>query len=213
MFDGDALRRAWSRDGAAADDRPESVDEVMAPGETVGFDDGLPLLNREYSDYPSNEDLLRPAAGQPLAALADHDLITSVEDVALELGARTETVEKALALHDIEEPSGFDVEVDGSRLDSLLGDVPDRMKDHDNQLVVAVLYVDKGLSIEEIRQVMDEATEDTVTVSESDMRQALVDAKLIEGETSTEAQRRRKQSRGEVNRPNSSGLTISTEDY
>lgn len=214
MFDGDALRKAWSRDGAAADDRPAEVDELLSPQETTGYEEGLPLLNREFSDYPSNEDLLRPAARQPLATLVAHELITSIEDVTRELGARTETVEKALALHDIEEPSGFDVDVDSSRLDALMGQIPDRMKNHDNQLVVAALYIDKGLSIEEIRQVMDEAMAETTTVPESDVRQALVDAKLIEGETSAEAQRRQKQSRGEVNRTGSSrGMSINSEDY
>ena len=212
MFDGDALRRAWSRNGAAADDRSAEVEEILSPQESVGFEEGLPLLDCDYDEYLSHGDLLRPAARQPLATLADHELVTSLEDMARELAARSETVEKALRLHDIEEPSGFDVDVDTSRLDALMGQIPDRMKNPDNPLLVGTLYVAKGLSIEEICQVMNEATEDRVTVTESDIRQVLVDAKLIEGVTSAEAQRRRKQSRHEVNRPDSSGLSISPQD-
>lgn len=213
MFGGEDLRRAWSRSGDAADDRPEEVDDIMSPQETVGFEEGLPLLDMKYQDYPRDDELLRPAAGYALAALAEHELVTSTEDLARELGSREEKVEKALDLHGVDEPEGFDVAVDTTRLNAFMGDVPERMKDHDNPLVVATLYVEKGLSVEEIRDVLAEATDDNVTVSERAVKQTLVDARLINGETTAEAKRRRKQNRGEVNHPDTSGMTFMAGDH
>lgn len=211
MIDSNALRRAWSRDGAAADDRPEEVDEIMADRETVGYEEGLPLLSCKYDDYMTGDSLLRPAARDALETLAEHDLVADVEDMAHELHSPTETVKKALELHGIEEPSGFDVSLDTDRLHALV-DCPDRMKNPDNPLVVATLYVEKGLSVSEVRDVLDEGADDNTAVTERAVKQTLVDARVIDGQTSEQRERQWKQSRGDVTQ-GSRGRTINSEDY
>lgn len=212
MFDKESLKKAWRRDGSKDEARSEEVEELLTPNERVGFEEGQPLLDRPYSEYPRNDELLRPAARDALSELISHDLVTSTEDVVAELGSREEKVERALSLHDLTIPTEtFDVEVSTDRLDGLV-DFPNRMVSADNPILVATLYVEMGVSVSEIREVIDEATHDNTTVSERDVRQALVDAKVIDGETSAEAERRRQQSRGEGHMPDTRGLSISTED-
>lgn len=212
MFDGKDLRKAWARQGDAGD-RSEEVEEVMSAQEEIGYEEGLPLADCEYEDYPSGDELLRPGAKEVISALVDHELIASTEDLSRELDAREEHVTKALGLFGLEEPSGFEVEVDSSRLDALMGNIPDRLVAPDNALVVATLYVEKGLSVSEVRDVLDEATNDNTAVTEKTVKQTLVDARVIDGLTSEQREQRWKESRGEVNRASDGGMTINTEDY
>jgi len=188
MFDGDALREARKRDGSAAQDRPAEVDEVLAPRERVGYKDELPLLDREYSAYPEGDELLRPSQGDTLRTLATHDMVGSVGDMAKELNTTEKRVRKAVDLHGIN-PDGkdFDVEVSTSRLEALVGDIPEGIVTSSNPITVAILYVDKGLSTDEIAEIMGEGVREAV------VRQTLVDARVLPGETTEEAERRRKQ--------------------
>lgn len=212
MFDGDTLHEARERDGSAAEDRPAEVGKVLEPKERIGYKNELPLLDRDYEDYPKGDDILRPEAGKALRTLADHPLVSSAEDMSDELNTRLKQVRKAADLHGVELPDGFNVEVDTSRLDALVGDIPEDMVSSENPILTAILYVEKGLSTGEVADVLEDAT-DNHTVHETDVRQTLVDAGILEGLTTEERNYQRKQNRGEVNKPRySGGVTIDTTD-
>ena len=215
IFDKETLRRARSRDGEAAESRSDEVEAILGPEEKVGFRNELALLDRDYDAYPRGEELLRPAEGDALRQLADHPLVSDAEDIGEELRTDVGVVERAAELHGVDLPDGgnFDVEVNRDRLTALLGDVPTRFVSPNNPLLVTSLYVDRGLSISEIAEVLDQSTEDTTTVTETGIRQCLVDARVLEGTTSAESKRRRRHTRDEINRPDTSGLTITAEDH
>lgn len=208
MFEGETIREAIRRDGKAREDRDTEVDDVLAEKERLGWENELPLLNRDYSEYSSGDELFRPSEGETLEALANHELVRSAEDMADELNCDVETIEDAAELHgvDIPEQDTFDVEVtEVDRLTALLGDVPEEAVDPSNPLVVFALYAECGLSLAETTDVLDEATEGENTVQEEVVRQTAVDAKVIDGMTTVEQEHRRKQSRFEVNRPRHEG--------
>lgn len=209
-LDGNAFRRAYARDGAAADERPEKVDNAMNPRQMVGFEQEEPLLDKDYDDYYRNDSLLFPRASDDLAALAEHELIADVEDMASELGSRDDKVEKALEIHDIEEPNGRDV-TDTDRLHELVPDVPERLVTTQSPILVMHLYV-MGLSVGEISDVLSETMPDHKSISPSTVTQCLIDAHVLPGETSTSAKRRRKNARGEINRASNGGISIHPED-
>jgi hypothetical protein len=202
------LQEARERKGAAAEDRPAEVDEILEPKERIGYKNELPLLDREYSAYPEGDDILRPEAGKALETLADHPLVSSAEDMSDELGTTTGKVEQAAELHGVAIPDGFDVEVSTSRLDTLVGGIPEGMVSPENPILTAILYVEKGLGTGEVADILEGAT-DKHTVREADVTQTLIDAGVLEGETTAEAQYRRKQNRGEVSGYNN-GVTIDT---
>lgn len=200
----EALQEARDRNGAKDPSRDDEIDEILAPKEKVGFQVEEPLLNCSYSSYPRHDELLRPDAHDALQALAEHDLVTDVEDISSELGTDEDTVEKALNLHSIEAPEGFEIEVNQDRLTAILGDIPDDMRSANNPIVVSALYL-KGLSLSEIADVLQEST-DARTVRERDTRQVLIDCGILDGESSSEMEKRLKQGRGR-------GLTVSTESF
>lgn len=212
MFSNKDLQKARRRDGAKDEERSEEIEELLTPNERVGFKEGKSLLGCPYSEVPRHDAVLKPSARDALADLLDHNLVTSIEDVAAELATDEAKIERALELHDLSAPTEtFNVEVTTDRLSGLV-DLPERMVAPDNSILVCTLYVDRGLSIEEIRDVIGEAADDNVTVHERAIRTVLIDAKVLQGETSAEAERRRRQSRGETNRPDTRGLSFSTSD-
>lgn len=217
-FDAESIKEARERNGAAADDRPDDVDDVLAPRETVGFREELHLLERPYDEYVRHQGLLRPVAGDVLRELADHPLVSTPDDVANELGSDVETVEKAADLHGVDLPDEEEpIAIDISRLDSLVGGgFPEDMADPTNPILIGTLYVSKGLSVTEVAQILSEATDDYGTVDPSEVRQTLVDAHLINGETSAEGERRRENNKMEINRPHhgdGGGININTRDF
>lgn len=201
-MDTEAIReaKASNRDGAAREDRPDAVDEWFKPTPEVGFRQGLPLLDAEYEEYP--EDPLKPAAGEDLAALADHELVGSVADLAAELDAREERVRKALALHDIEEPTGggsFDVpEVERKGvIDVPLQGCIDtehlRTPVYEDARLLEHLYVRYGCSVREIRTVLEEGMnrgrdgeKAPWRVREGEIRAALEDVALLDAADETD---------------------------
>ncbi|WP_225336650.1 hypothetical protein [Halomicrobium urmianum] len=213
MIDGTTLTEARQRDGEAAEDRPEEVDRVVTPKERVGYEHELPLLDREYSEYPGGQELLQPDAEGILRNLKEHPRVTSTEDCADELGTTVEMVEKAAELHgiDLPEGGGFDVSIDRSRIDTLLGDEwPEDMRSSDNQITVSALYL-KGLSLFEIATVLEDDGERNVR--EEELKQILIDAGLLEGLSSDEREFQRRQNRGEINQPRyEGGITIDATD-
>jgi hypothetical protein len=78
----------------------------------------------------------------------------------------------------------------------------------ENPLLSTILYVEKGLSTGEIADVLAEGT-DSNTVSEADVRQTLIDIGVLDGLTTEEREYRRKQNRGEINKPQyEGGITV-----
>lgn len=208
MFDPESLHAARERDGAAADDRPEDVDDVMSPREVVGYGTEASLLDCGYDEYPDGEDLYRPSMGDTLRSLVEHDMVESAEDIADELNTDVKTVRRAADRHGIDLPDGsdFDVEVDTARLYGLLGaEWPDELIAPDNPVTVATLYVEYGLSTEEVSAVLEEVT-DYPSVPERVVRQTLVDTGVLDGTTTDEQQAR-------MDRTHGRGLTVSVEDH
>lgn len=93
-------------------DIPEAAREALEPTEErVGFGTGASLVDggedsTDHGHYPTGEDLLRPTARDTLAAVADHEKVADIEDVADELDTSRDTVERALRLHGVDEPQG-----------------------------------------------------------------------------------------------------------
>lgn len=208
MFDGSDLQQARARGGNAAQDRPDEVDEILSPKEKVGWKEELPLLNCNYSDYPDTDELLRPAEGSTLESLVEHDKVRSADDIASELNEDIETVEKAAQLHGVDLPNEEPHEEE-SRLSELLGsDIPGAMVSPNNPIVVSILYVTYGLSTEEIADLFTENGSNSIL--ERTIRQTLIDAAVIRGETTDDREKRRRRQRGEVTRPSSSGINFDT---
>lgn len=201
-MDTEAIREAKSngRDGAAREDRPQEVDEWFEPAPEVGFRQGLPLLDAEYGEYP--DDPLKPAAGEDLAALADHELVGSVADLAAELDAPAERVRKALTLHDIEEPTGggsFDVPEVGRKgvievpLHGCIDTEHLRSPIYEDARLLEHLYVRCGCSVREIRTILEEGMnrgrdgeKAPWRVHEGEIRAALEDVALLDAADETE---------------------------
>lgn len=203
---GEDLQEArMERKGAAAEDRPSEVEEILEPRERLGYQVEKPILDCDYSEYPRGDDILRPEAGRALRTLADHPLVSGVEDIGDELATDVETVRKAADLHgiDLADETDFDVDVNMSRLHALLGaEWPDGLVRPDNPVTVATLYVEYGLSVGEIADILEEVMDRPVP--ERMVRQTLTDARLLEGRTTDEQEARLKQGRGR-------GLTISVD--
>lgn len=195
-MDTEAIREAKQngRDGEPRDDRPEEVDAFLEPEEVVGFEEGLPLLDKEYAEYC--ESVLAPEAHADVWAVARHDMVTSVEDVAAELDTTVDKVDKALTIHDIEEPEGsgsFDVpavEREGVIEVPLCGAVDTahlRSPIFEDARLLEHLYVRCGLGVAEIQTVLEDgmnagrdSEKSRWRVTEQQIRTALEDVALIE---------------------------------
>ena len=204
-MDTEAIRDAKhnDRDGEPRDDRPAEVDTFLQPEEAVGFEDGLPLLDKEYADYCDS--VLAPEAHADVWGVARHDLVTSVEDVAAELDATTDKVDKALTIHDIEEPEGggsFDVPAEEQEVYievPLCGAVDTthlRTPIYEDARLLEHLYLRCGLGVAEIQTVLEDgrnagrASENSRwRVTEQQIRTALEDVALIEAETTDDRRR------------------------
>lgn len=197
-MDTEGIREAKQngRDGGPRDDRPEAVDEFLEPEEAVGFEDGLPLLDKEYEDYC--ESVLAPEAHADVWGVARHDMVTSVDDVAAELDTTADRVEKALTIHDIEEPEGggsFDVpavEREGYIEVPLCGAVDTahlRTPIYEDARLLEHLYVRCGLGVAEIQTVLEDgmnvgrgSEKSRWRVTEQQIRTALEDVSLVDAD-------------------------------
>jgi len=160
VFDTAAVESARERGGEAREDRPEEAETALEVEDTrVGFQCGVELLERDYAEYPTGEDTLRPEAGDVLEALADHDMVGSVEDIGDELRAEPSTVEKALELHGVEPPTegqseGVE-EREGEIMVPLVGVVPTdhlRTPVFEDARLLEHLYIRCGYGIDEIQE-------------------------------------------------------------
>lgn len=163
FLDTAAIEEARARDGAPRDDRPQAADDALkSDEERVGYQSGSPLLDRPYDDYTTGDDVLRPDMAETLEALADHELVGDVADMASELRADEETVRQALELHDIEEPTGggsFDVVTEAGAIDLPLHGTVEaehfRSPIYTDARLLSHLYVRCGYGIEDIKQYLE----------------------------------------------------------
>ncbi|MFC7026825.1 hypothetical protein ACFQJ5_03260 [Halomicroarcula sp. GCM10025324] len=193
-MDTEAIREAKAtRDGGPLVARPEEVDAFLEPEEAVGFEEGLPLLDKEYGEYP--DDPLTPDSGADVAALADHELVGSVEDLAAELDADAGKVRTALELHDLEEPNAggsFDapaVEHEGVIEVPLHGVIEVehlRSPVYTDARLLEHLYIRCGCGISEIKEILEDGMnagrsgdKSPWRVTEREIRTALEDVALI----------------------------------
>ncbi|QCS43013.1 hypothetical protein [Natrinema versiforme] len=212
MIEAKDIIEGRKRDGKAKEGRSDDVEEILSDREIVGFQTELPLLERGYSDYPDEGELLRPS-NNDIEKLANHGSIHDKEEIAAELNVDVGVVDKAAELHGIDLPTGGSFDVSVSRLDQLLGDeLPEDMIDPQNPLFLSILYLEHGLSISEMADILAENFS-TANIRSSEVRQTLVDTRVLKGKTSAEQEERHKQNRGEVNRTTNGGINISTSQF
>ncbi|QRV15462.1 hypothetical protein JMJ58_00740 [Haloterrigena salifodinae] len=186
MFD--RIAEARERNGQPREERPEEVDEFFEPTEEVGYKQGLSLLDRSYENYPSRQELLQPGNGDTLDTLSEHELVTSISDVASELNIRDEVIEKAANLHGVD-LSTFEITVDTSNEDTITvpleGDVAiEHLREplYEDSRLLYHLYVQCGMGVEEIAQTLSDSLDSVNTsVLERDIQQGLIDVGLLEG--------------------------------
>ncbi|GAB3672474.1 hypothetical protein [Halopiger thermotolerans] len=226
MIDRDTLEAARERLPDPADDRPVEVDDALEKGERVGFEEGEPLANVGYDEYP--DDPLHPTAGDTLAEVANHELVTEPRDVADELHTSVSRVEKGADLHGVELPSGgsFEVETATGTIDVPLADDPVHLDDlatppHDDHRLIHHLTVVCGMGVAEVVEFLERAVNDAragdtrYTVSERDVKDTLREMNLMDGATVDERgreRRRRGRSADEINRSTSTTVDISEHD-
>ncbi|ADQ67568.1 hypothetical protein GL213_09945 [Halogeometricum borinquense] len=180
----------WDRDGDAAEDRPDAVNEWFEPDEEVGYEVGLPLASVDYDEYPEKDELYDAESGDIIREIAAHPLTNGAIDVAAELGVSEETAARVLGIHDAEQRGTHggtptvEKTVDGITLphpDDADGIVVrrDQFKGapHDNGRILEYLYIRCGLGVSEIEEVLDIAENDAV-----DGRRMLARHRLIEEE-------------------------------
>lgn len=200
-LDTQAVEDARARDGDPREDRPEEAEKALNVEEArVGFQNGTPLLERDYTEYCTGEDILQPEAGDVLEALADHELVGDVEDIGQELRADPSTVRTALELHGVEPPTdggSFDIPKGEDEISMPLhGTVPtDHLRDplwRDARLLEHT-YVRCGFGVGEIRQWLEaemnrgrDPEKPRWSVREAELRDALEAVGLLEAAHETE---------------------------
>lgn len=157
MLTNSEVESARVRDGERADERPDEADAALEREYlAVGFSNGGPLLNREYSEYPSSGDILGPEASDVLETLAEHPRIGSVRDIADELRADVTVVNKALELHGVDRPDSVEADLQPSESEielpdgTVVGAEQFRNPIYTDSRLLEYLYVDYGYSIGEI---------------------------------------------------------------
>ena len=212
-----AVENCRERNGSAADSRNETVDETL-DRDTLGRNNGEPLIGESYSDYPSRNELSNPAFEQFIRDLLEHSLVGGLGDAVSELcGASDErlladwlaSLESAAELHSINTDE-IEAAKQGPILETILGySPPTDMVASDNPLLLAELYCSAGLSVAEICDVLESAGE--TPVNASNFETVLSEIGLLNGrEEKTDSFVNTK---GEINRPSSSGLTVNTSDF
>lgn len=193
-------------DGEADDDRDEKLELALTHDVKLGWREGEPLVydgegipldedvNDAYEGYYRNEDILVPEAGTFLTRLAEHSLVTTVEDIATELGmdegmnprTKRETIRKALDIHGIEITKNDD-DVDRDETDDVITlpngeswDVDNLRKPvYEDSRLLTQLGPMNGFSIDEVAiYISNEIGE---RVDESDVQQGMVNAGILEG--------------------------------
>lgn len=213
------------RDGAAADDRPDSIGDALETPQ-LGYGEGDPLVAESYDSYPSKAELSNPSQGDFLRRLLSHNKVSSLSDAVAELtGGRDRghlsdwlaTLEAATEVNDLETDNllaeGSADEGGDDPLTVILGyKPPANVVSVENPLVVAELY-QAGLSTVEISELLDG--------QEGEVRDTLISVGLLEGKTRAEQREAFEDKDGRLggvsmdfsDSGESGGLTVNAEDY
>lgn len=175
MYDVESARQ---RDGDAAEDRSERVDEILTRPR-LGHGESDPLVGDDYDEYPEQpDDLTTPEARPFVSELFASPLVSNLRDAVEETTPATgdsqivqkwrDAFERATEVFGVE-TQGSDDERDeratDDRLAELTPDVPDDMVTPSNPLVVAHMYAD-GLSCDEIAEVFSDDSDTRVKASQ-----------------------------------------------
>ncbi|REA01261.1 hypothetical protein DEQ92_18095 [Haloferax sp. Atlit-6N] len=166
MYD---IQSARQRDGDAAEDRNDRVDEILNRPR-LGYGESDPLVGDDYDDYLEQpDDLTTPEANQFVTELFAHPLVSSIDDAIQETTPATgdrlivanwrEAFERATELFGVsipEDSDEHDMQDSKSRLTELLGDYPEDMRDPSNAITVSTLYAELGCSTNEIAEVFSD---------------------------------------------------------
>ncbi|WP_313691453.1 hypothetical protein [Halorarum halobium] len=194
-----SIMECRERDGAAADDRPEYVEDALQQRRRVGWRSGKPLVqhpegvdedlvlgedvSEAYSHYVRGSDLYLPEAGEFLAKL--FDAVDSVEDAAEELNSDGSTVRKAADLHGLEIPEGGESADEGTedKIKLPSGEcIPLEVccrPVHSDPRVLTQLLATEGMGVEEAARWFSETVGEQV--SPQDVREAAQDCNLLRG--------------------------------
>lgn len=193
-----ALLEARERDGAAAEDRSDVVDDALEADREVGWREGKPLVSHPdgaddgleigedpteaYNHYVRGDGLLRPDAGDFLRRLCE--AVDTVAEAAEETQTDESTIRKACRLHGIEPPVD-DVEDDAPTVEEISlpsgESIPQALLEeppHRDKLVLATL-LSLGMSVGEIARYLSRETDERVT--EAEVRAAAEEHRLLAG--------------------------------
>jgi len=207
----ETVEQCRDRGGDALEGRDDRIGNTLVE-DTVGYQEGFPLIGDSYSDYPDREDLANPQHGEFLETLFSHELVGSYADAVSELTAATsdsllsdylQAVESAAELHGLDTDSLFanarEPPTTEEAVSSILGyEVDGSMLDSTNTLLLSALYVE-GLSVGEISELLERR--------ETDVEDCLKSVGLLNGRTTDEQETAFREKRGEVNRP-SGGVSV-----
>lgn len=224
-LDRDTLTSCRERSGAAADARPDRIDDALE-SEKLGYGEGEPLAADSYDSYPSRSELSNPSQGGFLRELLTHPKVNDVGDAVAELTGATDTptlrdwirtVESAAEINNLDIDSltaeGSADEGGADPLTVTLGYKPhDSVVSSDSTLLVAELYAE-GLSVSEISEILD--------TDGPHVRDTLKDVGLIEGKTRAETRSDFAENDARLggttidntDTGDSRGLTVNADDY
>ena len=156
------------RNGEPRSERPSQVDSLIDETEVLGFNEGAPLANVPYPDYPqSREQLDLPYATGVLKSIAESDCVRDQRDLAMELGLNggSTIVESACAFHNIDLPKEADYTPSPivESPDGEGGTIRFDKNDFPTFQICYHLYLTLGLGVSEIATVLD--TEETAVRS------------------------------------------------
>jgi hypothetical protein len=187
---------ARHRGGSPAEDRPDTVADVLDRPE-LGYGEGDPLGPCDtYEGYPTAEELSNPKWGTFVSELFAHPLIGGYEDAVDELTEAGDTaslkkwrnaLENAARAFDVDAPELFQQgreQREGDREDrltALLGyEPPEDVVDAENPIMVAELYT-LGLSVAEIADLLADHAEGDMRAAQ--VRDTLRTVGFLEGPT------------------------------
>ncbi len=217
---------ARERDGSAADERSDRIEELLN-SDTLGFESGDALAAESYQAYPSSRaELSAPGYGEFLESLLGHHLVTDWDDAIDEIAHVGDSLTRRKwkqTLQSAAQGAGLEAEAllaadDGAEqhgsedaLAVLTEGVPDDAVRADNPLVVVTLYRE-GLATAEVADLLDS--------SEAQVRGTRRRCGLLEhAENTTRDPKRESDIRlGGTTVENrdaggSSGLTVRTQDF
>ena len=184
----DVINDARRRDGGIDEGRDNDINELLDTDQ-LGYGKGQPLEADSYDEYPTLNDLSNPQQRPFIVDLLSNDNVNTIDDVVNEiLGANSGTivrewrsaVEQAIDVFNInadellQQGNNEDNSVD--KLTEIVGyDLAEELRDGGNPLLLSVLYVEHGLSTNEISELLD--------TDEPTVRDKLTAVGLIGGKT------------------------------